>query len=99
MKDGQAGDGIKARRRHVEIVPNADHIGVRVVRVDNRVAVCAVAIIGDPNLRKVLRMNYEGGDYENQRGSERSHHSWTVVAFAFEAAASLFCFSSSACAL
>ena len=51
MKDRQARSGVEARRRHVEVVTDADDIGVRVVRVEDGIFISAVAVIGGPNFR------------------------------------------------
>lgn len=50
VKDGQPGRGVKARGGHIEILANAHSVGVGVVGMDDRVFVCAVAVIGDPDL-------------------------------------------------
>src|SRR6185369_88155 len=48
MKDRKSGYRIKARRGHIKIVTDANNVRVRIVRVNYRVFVCTVAIVGDP---------------------------------------------------
>ena len=50
MEDRQARHRIKARRRHVKIIANANHIRIGVVGMNDRIFVRAVAIIGNPYL-------------------------------------------------
>jgi len=69
MKDRQARSGVEARRRHVEVVTDADDIGVRVVRVEDRIFISAVAVIGGPNFRD--EWGRCGGLRKNARRRER----------------------------
>ena len=51
MEDRKTGHRIEARRRHIEVFTDADHVRVRVVSVNYRVCVSAIAIVGRPDFR------------------------------------------------
>ena len=51
MKNGKAGRRIETRGRHVKVVADSNYIRIRIVCVDDRIPVCAVAIVGGPNFR------------------------------------------------
>src|SRR5581483_9511577 len=55
VQDGKSGNSVEARGRHVEVVADPNHVRVGVVGVQNRVAVAAVAVIGDPGVGRGVR--------------------------------------------
>ena len=69
MKNGKAGRRIETRRRHVKIVADAYDIRIRIVRVNDRILVRTVTVIGHPNLRD--RGARRSGLRNHARRSER----------------------------
>ena len=46
----ETGRGIETRRRHIEVIANASYVRIRIISVDDRIFVRAVAVVGRPNL-------------------------------------------------
>ena len=57
VEDGKAGGTLERRGRHVIVLargPDTD-IGIGIVGIDHGIGVSAVAIVGTPHLRHILR--------------------------------------------
>ena len=62
VQDGQSGDTVKRRGRHIVILTAGTHADIRIgiIRVDHGIGIGAVAIVGRPHFRSVLRMRQQG---------------------------------------
>ena len=67
MEDGEAGDGVKAGRGHVKIVAHAYHVRVGVIRLNYRIAVRAIAVVGGPNLGYLGKQSSYASEGKNDR--------------------------------
>jgi len=54
VKNGQTRYTVETRRRHIEIVADADHIRVGIISVKDRILIRAVAIVGHPDFRYLI---------------------------------------------
>jgi hypothetical protein len=69
MEDGDAGRVGEGRGDEVEIVADADDVGIGIIGEQHRVAIGAIALVGPPHLRRQGGGKDETGG-ERQRGAE-----------------------------
>ena len=69
MQNGQAGRTLERRRRQIVVVARGAYADVRVavVGINDGIGVGAVAIVGTPHLRFVLRMSCQRADSQQHK--------------------------------
>ena len=75
MQDAQARRVSKGRRREIEVLADADDVRVGVVRVERRVGVAAIAVVGLPGQCGPGQAGGadEGGEAAGERPAEGGH--------------------------
>ncbi len=68
MKDGKTWHAVETGSGQIEVIADANHVGIRIVGVKNWIPIRAVAIVRDPDLRNGCLCRGTKRDKSDQKG-------------------------------